>query len=372
VHPARLGRDESEAICARCHLRGAASVLLRGRQLDDFRPGQRLEDFRVDFVPRATSQIMKVVGHVEQMRASRCFQESDSLTCITCHDPHAPPTAEERIALYREKCNECHHEHCRLPREERLAADNRDDCIACHMPQRPTNLPHFAFTHHRIGVHPVQPGGSPSDTSVVDLVPIADLSHLPPLDRHRVLGLAYLEYAVQQIAEQNRRECLERAESLLESVAEGGLRDADVLAALAIMAWQREDLPRAERFATEAAAQRPFGSHAPANALLVLADVQMQRRDHSGAAQLLARLVELRRSSDDWILLGRVRGAAGDYAGAADALRHAAQIHPFRTEIHELLSGTYALLGDSAAARKHLQIGEALMANQPKSHPLSE
>jgi hypothetical protein len=372
VHPARLGRDESEAICACCHLRGAASVLLRGRQLDDFRPGQRLEDFRVDFVPRTTDQIMKVVGHVEQLRASRCYQETDSLTCITCHDPHAPPTAGERIALYREKCNECHHEHCGLPREKRVTADQRDNCVACHMPQRPTNLPHFAFTHHRIGVHADQSGGPPPATSVVDLVPVPDLSKLPPLDRERVLGLAYLEYAVQQVGEQNRRECLGRAESLLDSAAEGGLRDADVLAALAILAWQRDDLPRAERLAAEAAAQPPLGSHAPANALLVLADLQMQRRNFPASAQLLSRLIELRRSSDDWILLGRVRGAAGDIAGAADALRYAAQIHPFRLEIHVLLSGTYARLGDSAAARKHQQISEALLANQPKSRPLAE
>jgi len=365
VQPVHLGRDQREAICARCHMRGAASVLLRGRQLDDFRPGQRLEDFRIDFVSTMTSEMMKVVGHVEQMRASRCFQKSDSLTCTTCHDPHTAPTSDQRIRFFRDKCNECHHEHCGLPPAQRLAADRHDNCVGCHMPQRPTNLPHFAFTHHRIGVHSTA-GADPSPgRDDVELVPLSDVSHLSPLDRQRGLGLAYFEYADHQVTAEGRRECLRRAELLLTSAAKGGLRDADVLAALAVLAWHRDDLPQAERFATEAAAKHAPGSHAPANARLVLADIEMRRGDRAAAEQSFAQLVQLRRSSDDWVLLGRLRETAGDLSGAIEAFRRAAAIHPFRSEVYRLLSVNCTRLGDADAARKYQEIAEALSENEP-------
>jgi hypothetical protein len=38
VHPAMLTRDRQEDICAQCHLRGEATVMLRGRGIDDFHP----------------------------------------------------------------------------------------------------------------------------------------------------------------------------------------------------------------------------------------------------------------------------------------------------------------------------------------------
>jgi tetratricopeptide (TPR) repeat protein len=365
VHPSRLGRAESDAICARCHLRGAATVLLRGRKLDDFRPGQRLDDFRIDYVPAAASDVMSVVGHVEQMKGSACYQRSDTLTCTTCHDPHAPPEAHERVAYYRNRCNDCHQEKCGLPREKRLAKDRQDNCVACHMPQRPTDLPHFAFTHHRVGLHEsalqtghqaaAMGGGKPPQ-----LVPLGDTSHLSQFERERCLGLAYLEFAGQQSSDADRAHCLQQAQRLLDSIAEPAGNDVDVLAGLAILAWQRNDLVRAKSLAEQAVALEAHDSRAHANALVILADVQIHEGDRSAANKTLDALTRLRRNSDDWLLLGRNRGALGDLAGAAEAFRRAAEIHPFRPEIHEMLAGTYLRLGDSAAAARHQSRADTL------------
>src|SRR5262249_54023591 len=167
VPPDRLTREENESLCAQCHLRASATATIRGRRLTDFRPGQRLIDFRVDYVPDTASGQMKVVGHVEQMRASPCYAKSSTLTCTTCHDPHARPAPAQRIPYYRDKCNACHHEHCGLPRDERLKKNQQGDCAACHMPQRPTDLPHFAFTHHRIGIHAAEEATPPAAKGVV-------------------------------------------------------------------------------------------------------------------------------------------------------------------------------------------------------------
>lgn len=365
VHPARLGRAQSEAICARCHLRGAATVLLRGRKLDDFRPGQLLEDFRIDYVPAAGSDVMSVVGHVEQMRASTCYQKADSLTCTTCHDPHAPPAASERVAYYRNRCNDCHHERCGLPREERLAKDQQDNCVTCHMPQRPTDLPHFAFTHHRIGLHKSelqtnQLSAAAEAGQTPQLAPLGDISHLSQFERDRSLGLAYLEFAERQKSVAARDYCLRQAQRLLSGVADAAADDVDVLAGLALLAWQRDDLVRAKALAVQAAALEARESRAHANALLILADVQIHQRDRPAASATLRALTQLRRNSEDWLLLGRNRGAMGDLAGAAEAFRRAAAIHPFRPEIHEMLGGTYLRLGDSEAAAKHESQARAL------------
>ena len=72
-----------------------------------------------------------------------------------------------------------------------MSKSAEDNCVACHMPQSPTEIPHFAFTHHRIGLHDVdQP---PVDKGIESLVPLVDLSHLPKIEQDRLLGLAYLQ-----------------------------------------------------------------------------------------------------------------------------------------------------------------------------------
>ncbi len=90
VNPKRLPRALREDVCAACHLSGAARVYVRGRQVSDFRPGMPLADFRLDYKFRTGSEAMTVVGHVEQLRNSKCYQGSKDLTCVTCHDPHEP------------------------------------------------------------------------------------------------------------------------------------------------------------------------------------------------------------------------------------------------------------------------------------------
>src|SRR5262249_46309273 len=94
----------------------------------------------------------KFVGAVDQMYASRCFREShgeNKLGCISCHDPHALPEPDKRVAYYRDRCNRCHAERgCTLPEAERQAKDN--SCSACHMPHKDSSTIHTSITDHRI------------------------------------------------------------------------------------------------------------------------------------------------------------------------------------------------------------------------------
>src|SRR5205823_426090 len=154
VNPGHLPRELAESVCQQCHLRPTAAVLARGRGWGDFRPGLPLQDFLHTFQSEAENAQMTVVGHVEQLHLSKCYKGSKTLTCVTCHDPHGEPRPEDRVEYYRTACLSCHQpQHCKVSEERRRKESPENDCAKCHMPRSPTEIPHLAFSHHRIGVH---------------------------------------------------------------------------------------------------------------------------------------------------------------------------------------------------------------------------
>lgn len=350
VNPKRLPRDRQEAICAACHLSGAATVHLRGRGVADFRPGRPLSDYRMDYQFDAGKEQMKIVGHVEQMRLSACYQKSD-MTCLTCHDPHAPERPADLPAYQRKQCLSCHTaEACTMEHSQRLRKEPRDNCVTCHMPRSDTDIPHNAATHHRIGLHPVK---APPAKAVPELVPMGDVSRLPPVDRKRNLGLAYLLAADEADDPALTAVYADRAKDLLEAVLAAGLRDGATVEALARIYWSERKYERARDLAEEALAAEHLPTEVRDNALYLLARYHVQDDDVERALPLLEKLLRLRRRAEDWRLLGECRLREGRPQQALEALQHALSIRPTHPNTHAWLAQVYLRLGDAGRAREH-------------------
>jgi hypothetical protein len=307
---------------------------------------------------------MTVVGHVEQLHLSACYQKSQDMTCLTCHDPHQQAVPKDRTAFYRQKCLDCHTTHpCGLDETQRLAKDATDNCVACHVPRGDTDIPHIAFTHHRIGQHPLRQAATPPPGGTPELVPIKDVSQLSALDQQRNLGLANLLISRDPTYSRYRDVFRERAGNLLEAVRAAGLREGETTQALAEI-YSSTDLERASPYAYEALEAKDLPPYARAGALMVLAQRDLENRYFPSAPGLLEQIVLLRRDPQDWHLLGVCYLEQKQAAKALPLLQKALAIRPYRHLTHAALAEAYRQLGDFVHAREHQEKARWLFAHR--------
>ena len=168
VNPERLSSQLANDICMSCHQAGDARVLQPGKTYQDFRPGEPLERTVAIFqIPptRANPPDEDHVQHYYSMSLSRCFlatrnlRPEKQLRCISCHDPHVEPTADEAPAHFNSACLSCHTKaSCKAPHAVRQATTPSDNCIGCHMPSRSIRvISHSSATNHRIVRTPDEP-----------------------------------------------------------------------------------------------------------------------------------------------------------------------------------------------------------------------
>lgn len=359
VHPNRLSRERNEDICAQCHLHSVATVDVRGRSLADFRPGQRLADFAIHYGLETPAHTMEVVGHMEQMRLSRCYQQSDALTCTTCHDPHDHARPAARTDAYRSHCLSCHQPiSCGLGTNHPDRLKENDNCVTCHMPTTPTEIPHFAFTHHRIAVH-TDLGPPPPRPESGTLVPLASVQHLPDIEQQRCLGLAHVQWAEDLHDPQARDRTFAHARTLLGSVRTHGLRDGEVHAALARIDWQQNPAACLQ-FSRLALTDPDLSPSAHASALFTLASTLVEQDEPYLALPSLEKLVEVRHYGPAWSVLADCRLQSGDVNGALQAAQLAVQISPANPAFERQLAELYRLAGDPSQAQVHRQRAEVL------------
>jgi hypothetical protein len=349
VNPSRLPRALAEAVCQQCHLQASALVPARGRKPSDYRPGLALEEFRHDYRLEVDNVPVKVVGHVEQLRLSRCYQAS-SMTCVTCHDPHHEPELAQRDQHYQAVCVSCHKPaQCRVDTQVRKKQSPGNRCIQCHMPQATTEVEHVAFTHHRIGKQFESPQASSQQAG--DLRPVLTLPTLTEVDRKRSLGLGYLEAANRSSDQSASRGYAQKALDLLSTVRDAGLRDSLVDAGLAD-AHSLLHLD-ATKYAEAALAHPDLPARERCTVMLQYAQMLAKQSRLDEAVATLHELQKLRRMAVDSLTLADCERAQGNTAESIAAFEQAVRINPRLWKVHRMLAEHYRRLGNNEKAAWH-------------------
>ena len=353
VHPAKLSRDASEAICQQCHLQGAEVVFAPQQDRWDFRPGQSLSANRTDYQISGDSKF-KIVAHVEQMHQSRCYLDSDTMTCTTCHDPHHRVLSTDRVTHYRNACLSCHAgDACGLDVDHRLA-ENDNDCSNCHMPKAKTNVTHASLHQHRIAVYrddDVRP------TSEDDLKLFAILSDqgidAAESSRREVI-------AVDQYIPAHPQASLDgQLESAIERLDASTSDDPQILLVKARQADQLGDLARAYKLASQAYKRADPASQDSFVATELLAKLVRVGGNLSAAAKLYQSLTLRRHSAVDHQNLGQCYLMMNRIDDAAAEFEKTLVIEPDNAKAHDFLQRIFTV-SQPIRAIKHQRVLEAL------------
>lgn len=379
VHPGLLDRERAGDLCAQCHLQGDVFSGPSDQNSWDFRPGQRLSRYRTDYKVEGRGEEFRIVGHTEQLHDSACYQQTDRLTCTTCHDPH-PPANVNSVDNQRRNCLKCHEDSsCGVPAAKRHTA-NQNDCAACHMPARPTNVAHAALHHHRIDVHPesyaaasMQPPAESAEQHEADrgegaaatdvrLRPIVPDDSLPQWQQKRRWALAMHSLMLHHGNMQGLEEAMASAQRTLLELHRQGRDDPSVQSVLALDYLRAGDRATAAKLARRVLRQVPQTSGSGIGATDVLSQVALARRDNAAARARFAELTRSRFVIADHYMLGLCERNAGNTEAAVAALERALTLDPTLVAAHQLLAAILESAGHAERAAAHRQAIEAIRA----------
>jgi len=154
VNPRHLSVELQNQLCMRCHLQGV-NVLNEGASFFDFKPGDKINEHWNIFLPKFDGKNDKflMASQADRMVQSKCYIETQQLSCITCHNPHIS-VKETPAAQFNAACINCHQPNkndCTETIAVRLT--NNDNCSACHIPKSGAiDIPHVSISDHKIQI----------------------------------------------------------------------------------------------------------------------------------------------------------------------------------------------------------------------------
>jgi hypothetical protein len=325
VNPAKLDPERRDSVCMSCHLEGDVSVEKDGRSPVDFKPGESITRYLSFFVYATAGATARGVSEVEQFNTSMCKRASGSKrSCTNCHDPHYTPPATERAAFYRGKCLACHNQ----PSFAREHHPENPDCTSCHMPRsKAENIPHVAWTDHRILRHPTLNLADASPVQSDDLVPIFSSSSTP-----RDLALAYYAAAMEGHSSDRAR-----AYTMLAAAHQASPDDVQVLRSLGILAGTGGDSQLAGILFRDVLKLSPTDQTSASN----LAVLEAKTGDLQGALALLQPVFNRNQDSLGLAMnLAAVECMLGNGTAARSTIETALRYNPGSRELTNRLQQT--------------------------------
>ncbi|MBL8817665.1 MAG: tetratricopeptide repeat protein [Planctomyces sp.] len=307
IQPAKLSRERLIEVCTQCH----SNAVTHRNESFSYRPGGVLEEtYRTHTISFPEDD--HVANQIDGLRQSPCFQNSETMSCVTCHDPHRKPDSSESPS---HSCRQCH-EPDRCGEQAEIPEPIRGDCVACHMPKR-----------IKINVK--------FETETDNFVPPASrFRHriaVDPIARNEVV-LKWLN-ANPSAENQQERTALEAANvDYWVSEADRHEKEHRIMAAIADL---REAVAVSERPELKERLRRV---------------VETQERLYLEWSKTLTEI------------------SSGDYESAANRLKWLIEQRPTDAEFHSKLGTIYAMQGQSELAKFHLNEVHRLDANNPSGH----
>ena len=156
ANPSKMSAERQADVCEQCHRSGALNLVKRDQSFSAYTPGERLGKVYGVFEPAAGKEDLgtSIAGHGARMRLSRCFQESEGMTCTTCHNPHR---GHKEAATARDTGSGCAICHQPDACHEDPAARAGQTCASCHMATVASNdIVHTRTTDHFVRRDPPQ------------------------------------------------------------------------------------------------------------------------------------------------------------------------------------------------------------------------
>jgi len=137
INPASFTRQQSLDLCALCH----GGRMKKIKPSFEFTSGDKLSDFFLTDTTTKDANNIDVHGNqYGLLAASKCFRNSKTMTCITCHNTHE--NEQGKAELFSQRCISCHSDShaeagiCKMASS--LGNEINKNCTNCHMPQLPS------------------------------------------------------------------------------------------------------------------------------------------------------------------------------------------------------------------------------------------
>ena len=141
-----FSRDQRVDMCALCH---EGTIQKNIQKSFSFQPGDRLNQFRESARLTANNTPDVHANQVALLKSSACFHHSETMDCMTCHNPHASETGN--AIKFNSICASCHQgvEH-QMNEDFKSLKTSFENCISCHMPFQDSSIMKLELEENRL------------------------------------------------------------------------------------------------------------------------------------------------------------------------------------------------------------------------------